>query len=1347
MRIILDLRKLRGTGAAKPALRSFSLCAWLRSSVLLASAVFLTGFRSPYFTQITAEDGLSQNTVFSICQDRDGLMWMGTMDGLSRYDGYDFRIWRSSAADSTSLCSDIVHHVFTDGSGRLWAGTSEGLSLYDSCSDSFRSWRTGAVTGLASAEDGAVYVASREGLEVFDARKGRVRSIHLGAGVLPQAIARDSGSLWIASGGSGLLRMELPDGSIRKVPEFGAKCSVSAIYPYGEAVWVATEGEGLWCLEFDGRTCTKTEVFTRKDGLPSDYVRSIETDEYGRLWVGTYGGLCILEDGVFNPVMADPFREGALSQNSVRSICRDNQGGMWLGTYFGGVNYYHPLKNHFRAIRRTPGGKTLNDNVVNCMVEDGKGRIWIGTNTGGVNCWDTSSASFRHWSMRTGNGASPEPYDVKALFVDDRAGKVYVGAHAGGLSVIDMSSGAMTRLPAGNSGVSSDIYSILPGPTASTLWIGTLDGPALFDRLGAKFAFPSCSGGGSLHETRSARVLLLDSEGRLWAGGADGLYVYSVASDGCLVPVEQSVPEGLYVQSLLEVPGKFLWAGTRDGLWRFDFAGDRWKRFSTAEGMPSNIVDGLCTDVYDMLWISTDKGISRYNPFSGTFRNFTAEDGLSGNQFNASSSLRRRGGEILFGGVDGITAFSPDLLSDNPYSPSPLITDFRLTGKYASEDLHPSPEGIRLSHDRNSFAISFSVANYLSGHQDRFAYILDGHDDSWTETSSVRMASWSNLPHGKYVFRLKSANNDGKWCENEVTLPIVIRPVWYETIPAIIAFTLILILFVLGSFVLLSRSKDREKRIELSEQEKVHQEELQQMKTRFFINISHEMRTPLMLIVNPLSEMIERTGDLWMRRQLRYLDRNARRLLHLVNQLIDYRRAELGVFRLHVSREQVMKIVRENWSNYESFAHKKKIKYRLESELDDSAEALVDAQYLELILSNLLSNAFKYTESGSIVLSVQNDGNTLSLSVSDTGIGIPEDKQKDIFERFYQVGRDNVGSGIGLSLVKNLVELHHGRIEVQSSPGKGSTFTVSLPQDVAAYSAAELAETSAGGVLSRDDEAYLLENDEAETSSEQQQTSEGTSEEAGGSLLIAEDNQEIAVYLRDSLSDRFEIRLASNGEQALELAREAKPDLVITDLNMPVMDGLKLCSRLKQNVSTSDIPVIVISSSTDAKDQAAAFRAGADDYMTKPFSLSVLNAKVRNMLRTRSRIIDSLTRSADADSVHIGLSAYDEELLKKATAIVEKNMDNADFSTADFASEMGMSRSNLHLKLKALTGESALDFIRRIRFKEACRLLRDGRYSISVISDLVGFNSPSYFASCFKRYMGCLPTDWNKDRG
>lgn len=1346
MRTFIDLRKLRGTGVEEPAPRSFSLCAWLRSSVLLASAVFLTGFRSPYFTQITAEDGLPQNTVFSICQDRDGLMWMGTMDGLSRYDGYDFRIWRSSAADSTSLCSDIVHHVFTDGGGRLWAGTSEGLSLYDSGTDSFRNWRTGAVTGLAPAEDGAVYVASREGLEVFDGGRGLVRSIKLGAGVLPEAIARDSGSLWIATAGDGLLRMGIPEGDIRKVPEFSSKCRVSAIYPYGEAVWVATEGDGLWCLEFDGKTCTKAEVFTRRDGLPSDYVRSIETDDNGRLWVGTYGGLCILEDGVFNSVIADPFREGALSQNSVRSICRDSQGGMWLGTYFGGVNYYHPLKNHFRAIRRTPGGRTLNDNVVNCMVEDGRGRIWIGTNTGGVNCWDTATGNFRYWSMRTGNGASPEPYDVKALFVDDRAGKVYVGAHAGGLSVIDMASGVMTKLPAGDSGVSSDIYSILPGLTASTLWIGTLEGPAIFDRRSAKFSFPFCSGGGSLHEMRSARALLLDSEGRFWAGGADGLYVYSVTADGCLVPVELTVPEGLYVQSLLEVSGKFLWAGTRDGLWRLDYADGSWKRFSIADGMPSNIVDGLCTDIYDMLWLSTDKGISRYNPFSGTFRNFTAEDGLSGNQFNPASSLRRSGGEILFGGVDGITAFSPDLLSDNPYSPSPLITDFRLTGKYASEDLHPSPGGIRLSHDRNSFAISFSVPNYLSGHQDRFAYILDGHDDSWTETSSVRVASWSNLPHGKYVFRLKSANNDGKWCENEVTFPIVIRPVWYETIPAIIGFTLILILFVIGSFILLSRRKDREKRIELSEQEKVHQEELQQMKTRFFINISHEMRTPLMLIVNPLSEMISRTGDLWMRRQLRYLDRNARRLLHLVNQLIDYRRAELGVFRLHAAREQVMKIVRENWSNYETLAQKKKLKYRLESSLDDSAEALVDAQYLELILSNLLSNAFKYTESGSIVLSVQNDGNTLSISVSDTGIGIPEDKQKDIFERFYQVGRDNVGSGIGLSLVKNLVELHHGSIEVQSSPGKGSTFTVRLPQKTESYSAEELAETSEGGVLSRNDDAYLLENEETEASAEQQQTSEGAQEEAGGSLLIAEDNQEIAVYLRDSLSDRFEIRLASNGEQALELARESKPDLVITDLNMPVMDGLKLCSRLKQNVSTSDIPVIVISSSTDAKDQAAAFRAGADDYMTKPFSLSVLNAKVRNMLRTRSRIIDSLTRSADADSVHIGLSAYDEELLKKATAIVEKNMDNADFSTADFASEMGMSRSNLHLKLKALTGESALDFIRRIRFKEACRLLRDGRYSISVISDLVGFNSPSYFASCFKRYMGCLPTDWGREK-
>ena len=497
------------------------------------------------------------------------------------------------------------------------------------------------------------------------------------------------------------------------------------------------------------------------------------------------------------------------------------------------------------------------------------------------------------------------------------------------------------------------------------------------------------------------------------------------------------------------------------------------------------------------------------------------------------------------------------------------------------------------------------------------------------------------------------------------------------------------------------------------------------------------MRTPLMLILNPLQEMISKSNDTWMRKQLKYVERNAKRLMHLVNQLMDYRRAELGVFKLKIRPEDAHRIIKENWAYYEHLAQSKKLHYSLLSELEGKT-FYIDGQYLELILNNLLSNAFKYTDAGSITVRATHTENDLYIEVTDTGRGIPASEQGRIFERFYQIDNEHIGSGIGLSLVQKLVDLHHGKILVKSTEGAGSTFTICLPLSLNAYSAEELGnKTDIHTINSLD--RYMIDTDTPE------QDLPETLQNKRGKLLIAEDDEEVRTYMSNSLSGIFDIVLAKNGEEAIKLVKEDMPDIVISDMMMPIMDGVKLCAAIKQNISTNHIPVIMLSSKTDSKDQMDALKTGADDYITKPFSMAVLITKVQNILRTYHRVHDKATKSMEIAPEKISYNAMDEELLKKAISIVERNIDNSDFSTEEFASEMNMSRSNLHLKLKALTGESALDFIRKIRFKEACRLLKDGRYSISEISDLVGFNTPSYFATCFKKYMGCLPTEYVKN--
>ena len=534
-----------------------------------------------------------------------------------------------------------------------------------------------------------------------------------------------------------------------------------------------------------------------------------------------------------------------------------------------------------------------------------------------------------------------------------------------------------------------------------------------------------------------------------------------------------------------------------------------------------------------------------------------------------------------------------------------------------------------------------------------------------------------------------------------------------------------------------------EAQLEIERRDKEHQEEINQMKMRFFINISHELRTPLTLILTPLQEIINKISDRWTRNQLEYIQRNANRLLHLVNQLMDYRRAELGVFELKAKKGNAHQLIQDNFLFYDKLARHKKITYTLHSELEDK-EVLFDANYLELIVNNLLSNAFKYTESGqSITVTLKEENGWLLLQVSDTGIGIPINKQGKIFERFYQIESEHVGSGIGLSLVQRLIELHHGRIELDSEENKGSTFSVYLPQDLSVYKPSELASNNEQNeeeqVYSTNSKAmYFIDTEKVENESVE------SGDKKRGTILIVEDNNEIRRYLNNGLADLFDTLEAGNGEEALEKLKDNEVDVIVTDVMMPVMDGIKLCKNVKQNIRTCHIPVIILSAKTDIKDQMEGLQMGADDYIPKPFSLAILTTKIQNMMRTRRRMLDKYAKSLEVEPEKITFNAMDEALLKRAMAIVEKNMDNIEFSTDEFAREMNMSRSNLHLKLKAITGESTIDFIRKIRFNEAAKLLKDGRYTVAEVSTMVGFNTPSYFATSFKKYFGCLPTEYIK---
>ncbi len=1319
------------------------------------------------FLHIGLREGLSQSTVFSIAQDKQGHMWFATYDGVNKYDGYDFTVYQHDSNNPISLSNDIARVVSTDSQGRVWIGSRDGLSLYDAEKDIFRNYfyeREGKKTqinDIAEAGEDLLLTATPEGLLFF--RIGESRFINDSLSQTfhrldASTLKREGDHIYIGTY-QGLYVYSIASGEVNPVTQaLDQKRIQSVLRQSSTRLWVATEGAGLYLINPMSGEVLKNYRHTpgHTKSISSNYIRSLALDAQNRLWVGTFNDLNIYNEGSdsFQSYTHNPVDDSSLSQNSIRSIFKDNQGGMWLGTYFGGLNYYHPLKNRFRHIRQIPYKNSLNENIISCIVEDERGDFWIGTNDGGVNLYRPQEEKFIHYRLPLDSGTGIGSNNIKAIHVDESSGKVYIGTHAGGLYVLDRKSGRILSYNTRNSKLPDDnIYAILPGEDG-WLWLGTLAALVRFHPQQQMFRTIQHQADGQPFNQKQITCLFQDSQNRLWIAGEEALSLYRWQNDA-LYPLSLSTedfpPARIFTNCIYESTDGTFWIGTRQGIYRYQEKDKELRHYTTAEGLPNNVVYGILEDSFKRIWMSTNKGLSCMQPGTEKFRNFTETDGLQSNQFNSFSYCRTSTGQFYFGGINGLTVFRPELLLDNPHTPPVTINRLRLfhrTVRPGDEtgilDRHISQtDRITLTAAQSSFTLEFVVSNYIAGPHNTFAYQLEGYDKEWYQLTDTRYVSYSNLPHGTYRFLVKAANNDGLWNDTPTRLEIVILPVWYKTWWAIFLFILLFCTISIAIIRFFWIRQQMKNQLEMERKDKERKEEINQMKMRFFIDISHELRTPLTLIMAPLQEIQNRVTDRWTRNQLEHIRRNTNRLLHLVNQLMDYRRAELGVFRLQVRHTDVYTTVKDIFLMYDKAARNKNIKYTLHSIIEGKTY-IADTNFIELMLHNLLSNAFKFTGEGrSIEVTLKEEEGWLLLQVCDTGKGIPLQKQEKIFERFYQIGNEHTGSGIGLSLVQRLAELHHGCIELQSEEGQGSSFTILIPQQTDIYAPEEWIdpdnEATNLSYTTNAPEMYFLDTDkEPITLKEEEGNKKGT-------LLLVEDNPEILRYLHEGLSGHYRILTATHGEEALECLKEKQEiDMVITDVMMPVMDGIRLCKTLKQNIRTCHIPVLILSAKGELKDQQEGLNVGADDYIPKPFTLSILTSKIQNILRTRRGTIDHYTNSGTIEPEKITFNALDEELLRKAVAVVEKHMDDIEFTADEFAKEMNMSRSNLHLKLKAITGESTIDFIRKIRFSEACKLLRDGRYSIAQVSTMVGFNTPSYFATSFKKYFGCLPTEYIK---
>lgn len=1320
------------------------------------------------FVHIGLNDGLSQSTVVDITQDKQGNMWFATHNGLNKFDGYDFTVYQHNDQDPHSIGNDIIRTCITDKQGRIWIGTNEGLTLYDSSMDRFENFafyeesEKLAVNGIVEVGNHLLLCVRKKKLLLFD-----TDSLHFSeslplpalSSIVPTAIHRQNDHIYIGTS-QGLFAYSIGTNSLKAIAP--KKLQTKEIYSILQQspihLWIGTEGNGLFRINLQtNEVSTYTHDPKIKNSISSNYIRSLCLDSQNALWIGTLNSLNIYneENNHFDIYTSDPLESGSLSQTSVRDIFMDSQGGMWLGTFFGGLNYYHPFKDRFANIQYAAKENSLNCNIIGCIREDAQNNLWIGTNSGGVNYYNPQTRTFKHYTKKEGIGSD----DIKVIYIDEKNDLIYIGTHTGGLSILNRKSGHIETICDDKT---SNIYTFEPTENGE-FWVSGISELLRFNPRNKTFTTVTTQADGTPFLHNSITDIVRDSKHRLWMVGEDGLAVYS-EKDGqllhCPILPEQSPVNYKMINCVYESKQDgIFWIGTRDGFYRFDEKSKEIKQYTTTQGLPNNVVHGIMEDSYGYLWLSTDKGLSRFQPQTEKFRNYTSNDGIQSNQFSNNAYCHARNGLMYFGGIHGITTFQPEQLPDNPYTPAVVINCLKLFNKTVSpgddsgilEKNISETRSITLAARQSMFSLEFVVPNYISGNHNTFAYMLKGYDREWYYTTNSRIVSYSNLPQGTYHFLVKAANSDGKWNEQPTELEIIILPVWYKTWWAILLFIALFFAATVFVFYYFWMKKSMKAQIQMELADKERQKEMNEMKLQFFINISHELRTPLTMILAPLQEVLDKVNDRWIHKQLGHVQKNTNRLLHLVNQLMDYRRAELGVFHLQVRRNAIHQVIKKNFLLYGRAAQRKNISYNFHSEIEDR-EILCDPNYLELITNNLISNALKYTnEEQSITITLKEEDNKLMLQVKDTGQGIPLSKQSKIFERFYKVDHEHIGTGIGLSLVQRLVELHHGEIKLDSAQGTGTTFTIYLPTLEEAYKAEELA-TAADTeneqpILSTNSTDMLIMDTEINDTEKAIEETEKNRERKRESILIVEDNADIRQYLSNELRHSYLILEAENGEEALNMLKEQKIDLILTDVMMPVMDGLKLCKHIKQNLYTCHIPVIMLSAKTDLKEQLEGLQMGADDYIPKPFSMALVTTKIKNLFRTRYRAIEHYSNSLEIEPEKVALNPIDEELLKRAVEVVEKHIDDVEFSTDEFAREMLMSRSNLHLKMKALTGESTNEFIRKIRFNKACKLLKEGHYTVAEISTFVGFNTPSYFATSFKKYFGCLPSEYGKKDG
>ncbi|MXV14521.1 hybrid sensor histidine kinase/response regulator transcription factor [Hufsiella ginkgonis] len=1334
------------------------------------------------FTTLSDRDGLSSNTVNAILKDRYGYMWFGTDDGLNKFDGTNLAVYRHDPENRSSIAASGVVALHEDREGNLWIGTSEGfVSLYDRKKDSFINYKSSSNTtarSICTDKYGKVWLAGYNGLSVLDPKTGRIKNYSPQPGKTGSLLSKtitcvfydSKDRLWVGSN-AGLHQFDERTSTFRPfLHKEGDPATISdnVIKAIAEDkkgnTWFGTQ-RGLSMLRTDGGGFLNYRHDPADPrSLSSDRIFAIAAEE-GKLWVGTEEGLNILDlaNGQALRITKDSRNRYSLGAKSVRSVFIDGLGLYWVGTYLGGVSKYDKNLTFFNLRQSNPFDPIgLNAPVVTSFSEKNDEEIYVGTDGGGLNLFHRKTGLFDHIGLRDRGGNT----GLSILTMERTRDELWIGTYLEGLYRLQISSGTVRHYVKGKGPhdlAGNDIFAVRKD-SRGNVWLGTNgDGVMVYDPGSDAFRkFRSTTqkyGRDSIPFNGFIRTIEEDEAGNIWIGSyGTGVAVYNPWRN--TVKVYNRFNNGLPIDQVLTIHSARngqLWVGTAGGgLCLFDPVRQRFTTYSERSGLANGVIHKILEDNNGKLWVSTNKGISSFDLRSRKFTNYSHYNGLQRSTFIQGAGLKTSNGELFFGGLDGFNFFSPEKLNFNRNVPSVVFTDLRIANKKVTADENsPVTEDISVASEihvdyKQNFSLSYAALNFTAPQENSYSYKLEGFDKDWNNVGKSKTAVYTNLYPGEYTFLVRASSAAGNWTTPVASIRIHVDPPFWLTIYAFIAYGSAILLLLWGiryrgikklkaKFAL---EQERLQVKQLMDQERREAEQLHEFDTlriKFLTNLSHEFRTPVSLIVGPVERLLSQESNIEKAGQLNLVKRNARRLLNLVNQLLDFRKLEEHELKLNLSEGDIVSFARDVAESFKDLSERRQIHFTFRTSLS-SYPAHFDRDKLERILFNLLSNAFKFTlPNGEVRLEIDSDRSMsgVRLSVSDTGVGISPEEQDKIFERFFQANTPNAilnqGSGIGLSITREFVEMHGGSLHLESVPGRGSVFSAILPLrpiEPAAEIAAVPAQDEIGPEVSdyEQDLAHLAIGTEKLT------------------VLLVEDHEDFRFYLKENLKSSYTIVEAANGKEGWQKVLACHPQVVVSDVSMPYMDGIALCRKIKTDKRTCQIPVILLTALAAEADQLRGLKTGAADYLTKPFNFEILALKIRNLFVLNQSLKKTYSRRVKVLAPEVEVRSENEKLINKVIQYIDANLSDPKLSVEDLSKHVGVSRGTLYHRIVEITGETPIEFIRSAKLETAAKLLEKTDMRISEVGYAVGFGTPSYFAQSFKARFNVLPSEYAESR-